>query len=346
MRFMARLSAQAKQRIYSNLEKYARSGMGMEKACQSLLGQPRIRPVERRIYTGLLEGIQQGKSIAQALGDSSPVITPLEEEIISAAETGGMLEKGFGHLSEYFRRLHVTRGRILRGLAYPVILLHIAIPVSTLAVAVFGQFSLDGSAPRISYVEAFREMGMIMVLGYLALALVIAWSVLLVRLGRRSAVFDQFLNRIPLVGRARRSAAMERFSQVFEIFLLAGKKISESLEGAGHASASGLIREASRRGADLTAEGDSLASAICAFPDAFPDDFSRGIAAAEESGQLDRELAEWSRFYSEEAREAMERVAEWTPRLFYWAVLLSVACLIIRSAVAYRDLLMNLIEGF
>ena len=42
--------------------------------------------------------------------------------------------------------------------------------------------------------------------------------------------------------------------------------------------------------------------------------------------------------------EVMEQVAEWTPKLFYWAILVFVAYLIIRAALAYRDLLMNLID--
>lgn len=41
----------------------------------------------------------------------------------------------------------------------------------------------------------------------------------------------------------------------------------------------------------------------------------------------------------------MDQLGEWTPKLFYWVVLLLVAWLIIRGALAYRDLLMNLIEG-
>lgn len=342
---MARLSAKAKQRIYSNLEKYARSGMGMEKACESLLGQPRMRSVEKRIYAGILEGLQQGKSIGAALGASSPVVTPLEEEVVTAAEEGGMLERGFAHLSEYFRRLHVTRSRILKGLTYPIILLHLAIPVSTLAVTAFGRFRLDGSGTEETFGDAFAKMGLTMVLAYLVIALLIAWTVLLVKLGRRSGAIDQFLNTLPLFGKARKASALERFTQVFEIFLLAGKKISDALSGAGIASASGVLREASERGARMIENGDSLSTAIYASPSAFPDDFSRGITAAEESGQLDRELAEWGRFYSDSAREAMEQVAEWAPKLFYWAVLFLVAFLIIRSAIAYRDLLMNLIDG-
>ncbi len=342
---MAQLSAKAKQRIYSNLEKYARSGMGMEKACQSLLGQPRMRNVEKRIYSGILEGLQQGKSIGNALGASSSVISPLEEEVVSAAEDGGMLERGFAHLSEYFRRLHVTRSRILKGMTYPVILLHLAIPVSTLAVTAFGRFQLDGSAPTTNFADAFAQMGITMVVAYIAVALLIAWTVILVRLGQRSGAVDQLLNTLPLFGKARKASALERFTQVFEIFLLAGKKISFALSGAGVASASGVLREASERGSRMIENGESLSNAIYASPAAFPDDFSRGITAAEESGQLDRELAEWSRFYSESSREAMEQVAEWAPKLFYWAVLFFVAYLIIRSAIAYRDLLMNLING-
>jgi hypothetical protein len=68
------------------------------------------------------------------------------------------------------------------------------------------------------------------------------------------------------------------------------------------------------------------------------------MTAAEESGQLDRELAEWGRFYSESAGEAMDSLAEWTPKLFYWGILLFVATLIVRSALAYRDLIESLLN--
>lgn len=340
---MASLSAKAKQRLYSNLEKYARSGMGMEKACQSLLDQPRLRSTEKRIFQGLLEGIRSGRSIGSALGDSSDAVGALEAEVVSAAEAGGRLDRGFGHLSEYFRRVHVTRGRILKGLAYPIFLLHIAIPVSTLAVTATRQLTLDGSEPP-GFAEAFLETGKWVLLGYVIAALLVAGTGLLVRIGRRSTFIDGCLGRVPLLGGARRAAALERFTQVFEIFLLSGRKMSESLAGAGNASGSGRIRNAGRRGAGRIEEGETLTNALYASSSVFPDDFLRGIAAAEESGQLDRELAEWSRVYSDEAREAMERVGEWTPKLFYWAVLLFVAWLVIRAGLAYRDLLNDLLD--
>lgn len=316
----------------------------MEKACESLLHQPRLSRTEREMYEGVLAGLQNGRSIGDSLGESSGAVSVLEHEVVAASEAGGHLEKGFAHLAEYYRRMDRTRRKILKGLAYPLILIHVAIPISTLAVTAFNSFSLDGKNPGVGYRAAFLSSGKMMLAAYLLVILGIIAIVFLNRLSRTSGPIDAILGRIPLVGRARRAVAMERFSQVFEIFLLAGKKMSDALDGAGRASGSGLIREAGERGASLIVAGDPLAVALYASPAAFPDDFLRGIAAAEESGQLDRELAEWGRFYSESAAEAMDQLAEWAPKLFYWGVLLLVATMIIRAAMAYRDLIEGLIN--
>ncbi|MEM1440897.1 MAG: type II secretion system F family protein [Verrucomicrobiota bacterium] len=341
---MAGLSAKLKSRMYSGLEKYARSGMGMEKACESLLQQPRLGGDERRIYEGLLRGIHAGKTIGESLGRASGKVTALEKEVVSAAEEGGMLEKGFGHLAEYFRRVDRTRRRILKGLTYPIVLIHIAVPATTLAATAFQGFSPDGLSGGADFGSAFAQMGKNLLIAYVVIALVFLLARALVRMARSSGAIDALLNSIPLIGRARKAMAMERFSQVLEIFLLSGKKMSDSLAGAGAASGSGLIRVASRKGEQGILSGESLASTFYAAPLAFPNDFARGIDAAEESGQLDRELSEWGRFYSDSAGEAMENLAEWTPKLFYWAILVFVAALIIRAGLAYRDLLQNVIN--
>lgn len=341
---MAGLSVKAKGLVYSNLEKYARSGMGMEKACDSLLRQPRVRSAEKKLYESILSGLKQGKTIGDSLGLARGIVSPLEVEVVSASEEGGMLEKGFGHLADYFRRIHRTRQKIRKGLTYPIVLVHLAVPVSTLAVTAFSGLTLDANAEKPDYMASFLQAGKNMLIAYIViLGLIIGFSIL-VKLARRSAAVDSLLNLIPLFGKARKAVALERFTKVFEIFLLAGKKMSDSLSGAGKASGSGSIREASFVGAEIVAEGDELSSALFSAPHAFPSDFSRGMASAEESGQLDRELAEWSRFYSEAAGDAMDRVAEWAPKLFYWAILLFVAALIIRAASAYFNVVNKLIN--
>ncbi len=316
----------------------------MEKACESLLQQPRLHAGERRVYEAMVAGLKQGQGIGASLGGASDVVTPLEVEVITAAEEGGMLEKGFGHLSEYFRRVGQTRSRIVKGMAYPFILLHVAIPACTIAVGAFGAVGSEGKITGSPIRSAFATAGQNMVIAYLVVAILVVISIILHNMARRSGGADAALNRIPLLGRARKAVAMERFSQVFEIFLLSGKKMSDSLAGAGKASGSGVLYEASLTGEKIVAGGDLLTFALLASPKAFPNDFVKGMTVAEEAGVLDEELAEWGRFYSDEARDAMEQLATWTPRLFYWGILILVAAMIVRAAMAYRDLIMNLLN--
>lgn len=341
---MAGLTAGAKAQVYASLEKYARSGMGMEKACQSLLAQPRIAAAERRVYEGIVAGLRRGESIGDALGSVEGVVTPLEHEVIVAAESGGRLELGFRHLAEYFRRVDKARRRILKGLAYPLVLIHLAIPVSTLAFTAFRNFRPDAEAPGALFMDALTRSAWTMLWIWLGMLLVGGGFVLLLRLGRVSPAVDAALGWVPWLGKARRALAMERFAQVFEIFLLAGRTMSASLDGAARASGSGLLRDAGQKGAAIVAGGDLLAVALVAGGRAYPGEFVRGMTAAEEAGQLDRELAEWGNYYSETAAEAMESLAEWTPKLFYWGILLFVATLIVRSALAYRELIESLLN--
>lgn len=341
---MGSLSAKAKSQIYSNLEKYARSGMGMEKACESLLGQPRVSGAERRIYKGLLKGLGEGRGIGESLGRAGKVVSSLEAEVVTAAESGGMLEKGFGHLAVYFRRIAKTRRKVIKGLTYPLVLLHLAVPVTTLAATVSNNFSLDGTGGATPFRDSLIASGKSMLIIYAIILVVLIGGAILHRLSKHSGFIDVILNGIPILGPVRKSIAMERFTQVFEIFLLAGRKMSDAIYGAGRASGSGVLRRATRKGARMIENGGDVAAVLNAHRNAFPKDFTRGMAAAEESGQMDRELDEWGRFYSESTGEAMESLAEWTPKLFYWGILIFVSYLIIQAAIAYRDLIERLLE--
>lgn len=337
------LSSKAKGHIYSNLEKYARSGMGMEKACDSLLRQPRVSGSERRIYEGLLRGVKEGRTIGDSLRHAGGMVSPLEAEVVSAAESGGMLEKGFSHLAEYFRRIDKTRRRIRKGMTYPIVLAHLAIPICIFAASAVSSFSLDGSVPAFSLDRALADIGKAL-LGFWAILLIL-WFVgkVLHAMSLRSASIDSLLMGFPLIGSVRRAVAMERFTKVFEIFLLAGRKMSDSMRGAGKASGSGMLTEATEVGAQMIEEGDRVAAVLFSAPRSFPNDFARGMAAAEESGQMDTELSQWGEFYADRARETTETVAEWTPKLFYWGILIFVGYLVVQFGTAYSDLISRLV---
>lgn len=308
-----------------------------------MLSQPGVRKEERVIYDSIHRGVSSGQSIAESMSSSSK-LAALDYQMLDASERGGQLDAGLQHLSEYYERLNRTRQRIRKGLIYPVFLFHFGLLVTTFAGAMFTKFNPANEDKP--YMQIVWETGRWAVLIYIILVLTGIALVLLRQQAANSKTADRLLNMIPVLGKARKYAALERFTSVFEIFLLAGMKMSESIKGAGDASNSGLIRSAAKQGEKIVKQGDKLALALFEHPAAFPNDFARGIASAEEAGMLDAEFARWRKFYGEALSDAMDQLAEWVPKGVYFTTLFVVAGMIIRAGFAYRDLLNGFLDSF
>ena len=137
---------------------------------------------------------------------------------------------------------------------------------------------------------------------------------------------------------------MSRFCEVFHMALRSGQKIDKCLVYAGGSSTSGLILKASHKGAETVRKGDTLAGALQAFPRTFPGEFARSIANAELAGVLDEDFSRWTEYYRNSAVDSVERLAEWAPRLFYWAVLLVVGTIVVRMGMAYAGMLQGMLQ--
>ncbi len=330
------MSPSEKSHIFRNLAKYVRTGMGIEKACESMLAQPGVTKGERQIYHSIQEGVMSGLSIADAMEKSSR-LDALDFQMLSAAERSGRLDGGLNHLAAYYERVDQTRRRVRSGLVYPLFLFHFGLIVTTFLGAMLSRFNLNGESKP--FLDALWDTGQWAIYLYLSLLVIGIFLVVLRKQGKGEPVADRVLNKIPILGPARRYAALERFTSVFEIFLLAGMKMDESMKAAGEASNSGLIRHVSRIGAKSLKNGEKLAVTFFKNPAAFPNDFARGIASAEEAGMLDSEFARWKQFYSESLTEAMNRLGEWIPKLVYLGCLFAVAAMIIRVGMAYLKML-------
>lgn len=335
-----KFSAKHKQSIYFELGKFVGAGFGFDKACEAILAQPGAPVCQKVFCTAVLDGLNTKKTIGQAIAGAPLNISPLEINLISAGEEAGMLEQSFAHLAGHFERSVETRRKILRGLAYPVVLLHAGAILGTLAISMLTAWNPQAQAG--DGWRVFTTGVAILLCTYLVAIvggfLVAGW----IQKARTSPAADRLLSAIPLLGGTVGNLAMSRFCEVFEMSLHSGRKIDHCLRTAGAASESGVLIAASEAGASLIKQGDSLAEALSSNPESFPADFRRSVANAELAGVLDEDFQRWSDHYRKTAVEAVDRLTEWCPRLFYWGVLLVVAFVVIRMAMAYRGLL----EGY
>ncbi|MCB1231613.1 MAG: type II secretion system F family protein [Verrucomicrobiae bacterium] len=331
--------------LYSELAKFAGAGFGIDKACESIISQSGPDRVARSLCQAMLDGVRSGTSLAEGLARSSYPVSELEFSMVDAAEKGGQLEIGFRHLAEHFRQETEARRRIRRALVYPIVLLHFALLVG---IGITTMFRTLGAGLTGKGSDNWRENlvpSLVWVaIGYLvAIGLILVWRSLS-KAAMHSASIDALIQRVPFAGPVRRARGLARFCEVLHIYLLSGQRMNEAWRQAGEASQSGQLKSYAIRSSERLKAGESVGDVVVSAGSAMPGDLVRGLGSADLAGALDRETAEWAKFYREETAENVERLAEWAPKFFYWFVLGIAAWMIIRAVLSYGQVIQDMLN--
>lgn len=313
--------------LYFELAKLLEAGFGIRQAIGSVLA---TKPggAETAWLSAMDAGIAGGKSISDAFAESGEV-GDLERSIVSAGEKGGKLAQAFRHLADYFGMLADARRDAVRAMLYPFVVLHMGVFLAVVPGALM--VGKESSEVAVMALAAF--------LGMYALVFV-AWLLVraVLKIAPENAAVDRLLNGVPVIGKARKSMAMARFTKVYHTGLLAGISMKEIVRNSLEASYSGAMREGGRRIISRAEEGGRLGPA---FLDArvFPPDFARSYSTAEEAGGLDKDLDRWARFYQDEASRGMKAVSVAVPKFLYAVILIFVAWRIISFYTSYYEML-------
>ncbi|MDG2123575.1 MAG: type II secretion system F family protein [Verrucomicrobiales bacterium] len=320
--------------VYYEFAKLVGAGFGIDKAADTVLAQDPV-PSLRIFAQGVKDGLGAGKSVAESVRALPLEVTELEWRLVEAGEKGGRLEDVFEHLAHYFDMVVRGTRQVRQALIYPAILLHMGVVLPALP----GAF-VDGiGGALVSVVVQLLVVYAVVVGG------VIGWNWSAKR-AKTSARIDGMLKRIPMVGKTRVYAAMNRFCKVFEICLLSGQKVSDAVNAAGGASGSGVVVEACGRIEKRVIGGDPVGPELLLAGEAFPREMSRSLSSAEEAGALEKDLRRWAALMRANADEAMERLAVWMPKVIYAVLLLLVAYQVVNLFfTSYLGPLQQLGEG-
>lgn len=300
-----------KHLFYSEMAKLLEAGFDIRKAAVVLM-DTRLPPSQAALLRGVNRGLEAGESITTAFGRDLNAITELERGIIGAGERGGKLAPAFQHLADYFGMLASARREAVKGMIYPLIVLHLGILIGVVPAAL-----MKG---EMTYGEIF---------GHLAVTLLIAYAVVFViSIGVRAVLrgapenpgIDRLINRIPWVGKARRAMAMARFCKVYHACLLAGISMSETAQLASEASQSGVVREAGQKLVKAAKAGSALGPQFMADA-AFSKVFARSYSTGEEAGTLDKDLARWSKLFQDDAESSAKLASVMIPKVLYFLIL-------------------------
>ena len=148
------------------------------------------------------------------------------------------------------------------------------------------------------------------------------------------AILEQLLHPVPVLGKARRNMALARLAVALEALISAGVNILEAWELSAPASGSPALRRRIVSWRARLTQGQTPAELLAESPE-FPPLFANLYHTAEVTGQLDETLARLHRFYQDEAARQFRMIAEWTPRLFYFAIVILIDYRVISFYAGY-----------
>jgi len=257
--------------------------------------------------------VEVGQSLSASLEKHPQVFPPLMINMVRAGETGGFLERSLLSVAENFEAEVKLRGQIKSALAYPVVVLCIAI-LAMIGMLLFivpifqGMFDdLGGKLPAptrfLVWVSGIMKwLTPVLVVGLAAF--MIWWNK-----HKNDAAIRQRLDpvklRLPVFGNLIRKIAVSRFTRNFGTMIAAGVPLLQALDIVGQTSGNWVIEQAVKDVRESVRRGSSLAEPLL-HHDVFPPMVTQMIAVGEDAGALETMLSKISEFYDQEVEQTTE----------------------------------------
>ena len=279
-------------------------GLTLSRSLAVLTEQSEDRAV-RDLLASLHSDLAKGKCFSEAITNQNGTFPPSYVGLVRAGEASGSVEATLDELAALLENDVDARRRVQTALAYPAVLLLLAIGVCfflTVFVVPRFEFLFDDLGQRlplptrllIGFTVAVKKFGLFAVIGTAAAGYgVIKKKPAWVSECRKKMV------RLPLLSDVLRGAALQRWSQTMASLLRGGLPVSEAMAVSRKMIDGPLFGTEVETALGRVKEGQGLSAALTSSP-FFPPMMCELIAAAEESGRLDQTFERLGQAYKRE----------------------------------------------
>jgi type IV pilus assembly protein PilC len=289
------------------------AGISLVQALTALYDQcdPKRQKSLRHIISDVTTRVQGGETFNESIAKHPRVFDRLFVSMVKAGEHGGLLAEILDRLAGFLEASARLRKKIKSAMTYPVIVICIAMAITTFlivkVVPIFGEIFADFGSKLPAPTQFLIDVSDFMRGEWYFLLLGIGGTFFGIRTFLRSTrgkqLWDRWKLKLPIFGPLVHKICMSRFARTFAQLIRSGVPILEVLDIVGGASGNHVV-ETSIKGVSSDVEkGDNLSVALSKKP-IFPPMMLRMVAAGEATGKIDTMLEKMADFWDEEI-EAM-----------------------------------------
>ena len=270
-------------------------------------------PRFREVMAGLIESIEGGQTLSQAMGAHPEIFSQVFCNLIRAGEASGQLPDVLANLAESLKWEDELASQTKKLLMYPAFVATIVLSATF--------FLMIYMVPQLK--QFVKNMGQVLpphtrLLFFISDLLVAYWYAFLLlpiiaivalqALLRSNPLarfrLDGIKLRLPVIGTILKKIILSRFANTFAMLYASGIPVLESIRTTQAIVGNRVVRKALERVEQSIREGQNVAGA---FHDVgiFPPLIVRMLRIGESTGGLDKALLNVSYFYNRDVRESV-----------------------------------------
>ena len=257
-----------------------------------------------QVLAEVRERINEGRTLASAMGDHPKVFSELYQNMVKAGEASGTLEIVLERLADFLEKQSALRSKVKGAMMYPIFMFVIGSSVlffmMTFVIpkiaAIFE--SSNTTLPLITIVLLNSTSFISNHIGLLLLAsAAVLFGIYRLSITPKGKRFiDTYSFRIPVFGKISKLILISRFTRTLGTLMSSGIPLLEALEISEAVAGNIIVREALERVRDNIREGTSFAAPL-RDSGIFPPLVTRMVAVGEQTGDLDTMLLKVSDSY-------------------------------------------------
>lgn len=298
--------------IARQLASMTSAGLSLVRALYILQEQQENKKA-KAVLLDIYEEVQKGKSFSDVLKSKPGVFPEMFVSMVAAGEASGTLDDMFNRLSDHFANSNKTANKVKSAMVYPIILLVLLVAVIILLfVAVLPTFSglmdekdMSGlTKALLAFSSSLMNQWYIYIIVIVA---IVVGIMLLLRTPQTRIKMDEYLLKIPKVGKLVATVYTGTFARNMSNLYGAGLQMIECIEKSISPVNNMYVKKRFEEVVDSIKLGESMSISI-EKTGIFEGMFTSIIYVGEESGTLDTILRKTAEYYEEEADSAISKL--------------------------------------
>lgn len=297
-----------------HMEQISRAGIPILDGVRDLrdsMDNPRFRD----ILTALLEDMEGGKLMSQALAAHPAVFDVVIVNLVKAGEQTGLMREVFENLGASLKRQDELAAQTKRLLIYPTLVLSM-VGIIILLLLLFLVPQIAGLIQNMGIAlplqtrillwlsESLRNWWPLFLILPVAIGSALVFAL---RTSERARfIADDVKLRLPVVGPILHKISLARFTNFFALMYRSGITILDALRAGEDIAANRVIADAIRRAGARIGNGEGLTESFQSLS-VFPPLVIRMLRVGETTGALDDALENVSYFYTREVSDSVEK---------------------------------------